>query len=211
MFPDNFIAFIGITTLVSLAPGANTMFVMSQAALRGRRAGIAAGLGIELSNVFYFLLVAFGLSSLIAASEMTFDLLKWGGALYLAAIGVVAFARSFRRDMQPPPVSEIPAVRSSHGAFFDGLAIGMGNPKTIIWFLTLLPQFINKDGDVFAQTMTIAVVGTIIDIGVQWLYVYAGGQLSRFLARPKIRAWFERAMGVIFMGLALVVALSHRG
>jgi hypothetical protein len=85
----------------------------------------------------------------------------------------------------------------------------MGNPKTIIWFLTLLPQFINKDRDVFAQTMTIAVVGTIIDVAVQWLYVYAGGHLSRFLARPRIRAWFERGMGIVFMGLALLVALSH--
>jgi homoserine/homoserine lactone efflux protein len=209
MFPDNFLFFIGLTTLVSLAPGANTMFVMSQAALKGRRAGIAAGLGIEVSNVFYFLLIAFGLSSLVAASEMIFDLLKWGGALYLAVLGVFAFAHSFKKE-EPAPVAAIPAVRSSHGSFFDGLAIGMGNPKTIIWFLTLLPQFINKDRDVFAQTMTIAVVGTIIDLAVQWLYVYAGGHLSRFLSRPRIRAWFERGMGIVFMALALLVALSHR-
>jgi len=209
MFPDNFIAFIGITTLVSLAPGANTMFIMSQAALRGHRAGIAAGLGIEVSNIFYFLLIAFGLSGLVAASENIFDILKWGGAIYLAALGVLSFARSFRKDLQPPPVTEIPTVRSSHGAFLDGLMIGLGNPKTIIWFLTLLPQFINKDRNVFAQTMTIAAVGTVIDLAVQWLYVYAGGAMSRFLARPAIRAWFERGIGAVFMGLALVVALSH--
>lgn len=209
MFPDNFIAFIGITTLVSLAPGANTMFVMSQAALRGRRAGIMAGLGIETANVIYFLLVAFGLATVVATSELIFDILKWGGALYLAVIGVLAFGRSFR-TVQPAPVAEVPAVRSSHGAFLDGLMIGIGNPKTIIWFLTLLPQFINKERDVFAQTMVIAVVGTIIDVAVQWLYVYAGGALSRFMGRPKIRMWFERGIGIVFMGLALVVALSHR-
>lgn len=209
MFPDNFVAFIGITTLVSLAPGANTMFVMSQAALRGHRAGIAAGLGIEVSNVVYFLLIAFGLATVVATSEMVFYVLKWMGALYLAVLGVMAFGRSFQKA-PPSPVTEVPSVRASHGAFLDGLMIGMGNPKTIIWFLTLLPQFINKDRDVFAQTMTIAVVGTVIDIGVQWIYVYAGGALSRFLAKPSIRAWFERGMGIIFMGLALVVALSHR-
>ena len=209
MFPDNFVAFMGITTLVSLAPGANTMFVMSQSALRGHRAGIAAGLGIEVSNVVYFLLIAFGLATVVATSEGVFDFLKWIGALYLAILGVLAFGRSFQK--QPaPPVTEVPVVKASHGAFIDGLMIGLGNPKTIIWFLTLLPQFINKDRDVFAQTITIAVVGTIIDIAVQWLYVYAGGALSRFLGKPDIRAWFERGMGIIFMGLALVVALSHR-
>ena len=209
MFPDNFVAFMGITTLVSLAPGANTMFVMSQSALRGHRAGIAAGLGIEVSNVVYFLLIAFGLATVVATSEGVFDFLKWMGALYLAILGVLAFGRSFQKQ-QPPPVTEVPVVKASHGAFIDGLMIGLGNPKTIIWFLTLLPQFINKDRDVFAQTMTIAVVGTIIDIAVQWLYVYAGGALSRFLGKPDIRAWFERGIGIIFMGLALVVALSHR-
>jgi threonine/homoserine/homoserine lactone efflux protein len=210
MFPDNFVAFIGITTLVSLAPGANTMFVMSESALRGHRAGIMAGLGIEVSNVFYFLLIAFGLATVVATSEVIFDALKWMGAVYLAVIGVLAFGRSFRR-IGPAPAVEVPTVRSSHGAFFDGLVIGLGNPKTIIWFLTLLPQFINKERDVFAQTMTIAVVGTIIDIAVQWLYVYAGGHLSRFMGERHVRTWFERGMGVIFMGLALVVALSHRG
>jgi threonine/homoserine/homoserine lactone efflux protein len=208
MFPDNFVAFIGITTLVSLAPGANTMFVMSQSALRGRRAGIMAGLGIEVSNVFYFLLLAFGLATVVAASTLVFDALKWMGAIYLGIIGVLAFGRSFQKT-GPSPVTEVPAVRSSHGAFLDGLMIGLGNPKTLIWFLTLLPLFINKDRDVFAQTMTIAVVGTVIDVAVQWLYVYAGGALSRFMGRPNIRAWFERGMGIVFMGLALVVALSH--
>lgn len=209
MFPDNFIAFIGITTLVSLAPGANTMFVMSQSALRGRWAGVMAGLGIEVSNVLYFLLIAFGLATVVATSEVVFDILKWMGAFYLAVIGVLAFGRSFQ-GIGPAPVTEVPTVRSSHGAFFDGLMIGLGNPKTIIWFLTLLPQFINKERDVFAQTMTIAVVGTIIDIAVQWLYVYAGGHLSSFLGERHVRTWFERGIGIIFMGLALVVALSHR-
>jgi homoserine/homoserine lactone efflux protein len=208
MFPDNFVAFIGITTLVSLAPGANTMFVMSQSALRGHRAGIAAGLGVELSNVIYFLLIAFGLATVVATSTIVFDVLKWMGAIYLAVLGVLAFGRSFQK-FTPPPVTEVPTVRASHGAFVDGFMIGIGNPKTIIWFLTLLPQFINKQRDVFAQTMTIAVVGTIIDIAMQWVYVYAGGALSRFMGRPNVRAWFERGVGLVFMGLAMVVALSH--
>lgn len=209
MFPDNFVAFIGITTLVSLAPGANTMFIMSQAALRGRPAGIAAGLGIETANVIYFLLIAFGLATVVATSEFVFDLLKWSGAIYLAILGLVGFIKSFRRDLLSPPVAEIPAVQSSHGGYIDGLVIGIGNPKTIIWFLTLLPQFINKDRDVFAQTLTIAVVGTVIDLGVQWLYVHAGGAMSRVLSRPSVRAWFERGVSCVFIGLALVVALSH--
>ncbi len=64
--PDNLLLFIGMTTLVSLAPGPNVMFIMSQAALRGHRAGIMAGFGIQVANVVYFALTAHGLAGLIA-------------------------------------------------------------------------------------------------------------------------------------------------
>src|SRR5262245_32707421 len=147
MIPDNFAAFIVLTTLVSFAPGPNTMFVMSQAALRGPSAGIAAGFGIETANVGYFMLTALGLATVLATSAMVFDVLKWMGAGYLAIVGLVTFVRSFRPGLyQDTP--EAPVVRSSHGAYLDGLMIGLGNPKTIIYFVALLPQFIHPGSDV---------------------------------------------------------------
>jgi threonine/homoserine/homoserine lactone efflux protein len=209
MIPDNFAAFIVLTTLVSLAPGPNTMFVMSQAALRGHAAGIAAGFGIETANVGYFALTALGLATVLATSAMAFNLLKWVGAGYLVIIGLVTFIRSFRAELHQEYI-EAPAIPSSHGAYLDGLMIGLGNPKTIIYFVALLPQFINPARDVLAQTAVVCVVGTSIDLGIQWLYAHAGGALSRLLNRPRVRRWFERGLGSVFMGLALIVALYRR-
>jgi len=208
--PDNLLLFIGMTTLVSLAPGPNVMFIMSQAALRGHRAGIMAGFGIQVANVVYFALTALGLAGLIATSPLAFFVLKWVGAGYLALICTLAFIRSFKAHVPVDANQPAPVIAVGRGAFFDGLMLGFGNPKTIIWFITLMPQLIDAGGNVLSQTLVIGVVGTIIDMAVQWMYTHLGGSLSRFLAKPHIRRWFERGVGVVFIVLALLVAFGLR-
>lgn len=211
MLPDNFLLFIGMTTLVSMAPGPNVMFIMSQAALRGHRAGMMAGFGIQVANVIYFALTSVGLGVLIATSALAFFILKYAGAAYLAFLGVMAIVRSFQTH--PPPLDAgqpAPVIPVGRGAFFDGLMIGFGNPKTVIWFTILLPQFINASRDVTSQTIAIGVVGTIVDVGVQLMYTYIGGTLQRFLGKPHIRSWFERGVGIVFLGLALLVVIAYK-
>ncbi|HOY77813.1 MAG TPA: LysE family translocator [Hyphomonadaceae bacterium] len=208
--PDNLLLFIGMTTLVSLAPGPNVMFIMSQAALRGHRAGLMAGFGIQVANVFYFALTALGLAGLIATSPLAFFILKWLGAGYLALIGVLALIRSFKAHKPVDADQPAPIIAVHRGAFFDGLMLGLGNPKTIIWFITLLPQFIDAKQNVLSQTLVIGVIGTIIDMAIQWMYTHIGGAMSRFLAKPHIRKWFERGVGIVFIALALLVAFGLR-
>lgn len=209
--PDNLLLFIGMTTLVSLAPGPNVMFIMSQAALRGHRAGLMAGFGIQVANVLYFALTALGLAGLIATSPLAFFILKWLGAGYLALIGTLALIRSFKPHAPPLGADQpAPVIAVHRGAFFDGLMLGLGNPKTIIWFITLLPQFIDANQHVLSQTLVIGVVGTIIDMVIQLMYTQIGGSMSRFLAKPNIRKWFERGVGVVFIALAVLVAFGLR-
>ena len=208
--PDNLLLFIGMTTLVSLAPGPNVMFIMSQAALRGHRAGLMAGFGIQVANVLYFALTALGLAGLIATSPLAFFILKWLGAGYLALIGTLALIRSLKAHAPVDPNQPAPVIAVHRGAFFDGLMLGLGNPKTIIWFITLLPQFIDAGQHVLSQTLVIGVIGTIIDMAIQWMYTHIGGSMSRFLGKPHIRKWFERGVGVVFIALALLVAFGLR-
>jgi threonine/homoserine/homoserine lactone efflux protein len=208
--PDNLLLFIGMTTLVSLAPGPNVMFIMSQAALRGHRAGLMAGFGIQVANVFYFALTALGLAGLVATSPLAFFILKWLGAGYLALIGVLALIRSFAAHKPVDADQPAPVIPVHRGAFFDGLMLGLGNPKTIIWFITLLPQFIDANQNVLSQTLVIGTIGTIIDMAIQWMYTHIGGAMSRFLAKPHIRKWFERGVGIVFIALALLVAFGLR-
>lgn len=208
MIPENFGAFILLTTLASIAPGPNAMFVMSQAALRGPMAGFLAGLGIELVNLVYLALTMLGLASVIATSVMVFEVLKWVGAAYLLGLGAFVFWQSFRKER--PLEDQTPHIKSHGGAFRDGIFVALGNPKTIIYFVFLLPPFIDANRNVMGQTLVIGGVGTVIDLACQSLYCFLGGTLSRLLSHPRLRRWFERGLGVAFVILAAIVAFYRR-
>ena len=210
MIPDNFLLFMALTTFVSMAPGPNVMFIMSQAALRGHRAGIMAGFGIQVANLVYFALTALGLGVLMQTSELAFFIVKWAGAGCLAAIGAAAIYRSFKPEPLAEPGKPSPVMAVGQGAFRDGLMIGFGNPKTIFWFMVFLPQFINTQGNVPLQTLFLGTVGAIIDLGMQWMFTHLGGRLSPLLGNYNIRKWFERGVGVVFIVLAMVVVFTFR-
>lgn len=211
MIPDNLLLFMVSTTFVSLAPGPNVMFIMSQAALRGHRAGLMAGAGIQVANLVYFALTALGIGVLLQTSELAFFIVKWAGVSFLALFGVMAIIRSFQDAPLIEPGSQpAPVMAVGRGAFLDGLMIGFGNPKTIFWYLTFLPQFIDAKGDVLGQTVVLGSVGAVIDLAVQWLYTHLGGRLSRFLNRPTVRKWFERGVGGVFIALGLLVVFTFK-
>ena len=133
------LAFTGLAMAISVAPGPNVLFVMTQSTWRGRRAGFFAAAGIETANSLYVLLSAIGLAGVIAASGAAFEIIKWAGAGYLAWLGFQAIRHSFDPG-DPAPLS---TGGASVKACRDGLVIGPGNPKTILFFLALFPQFID--------------------------------------------------------------------
>jgi homoserine/homoserine lactone efflux protein len=212
VIPEHFPAFLLLTALISLMPGPNTMFVMSQSALRGHKAAILAGLGIQTANVAYFWLTALGLSALVATNTMVFNVLKYCGAAYLLAIGVWTFVRSFDKKQVGPEPAHAPkqSGRVGRTAFGSGLLIALGNPKTIIYFVMLLPQFIDAQRHVLGQTLVVSVSGTAIDIGAQTIYAFAGGALAQTLQQPRVRRWFERGLGSVFVGLSALAAFVKR-
>lgn len=206
MVLDNLPAFLVVTTLTSFVPGPAVIFVMSQAAWRGPRAGVLAGLGIQTSNATYFLLSGLGLASIIAASGTAFMIVKWLGAAYLLWLGLTAIRQSFRKDMS----SALPVGRQSFSGYRDGFLVGFSNPKAILYFVALLPQFIDPARGILEQTVVLGVIAVTIDFIADIAYALAGGALSRTLNRPSIRRWFERGIGGVFVGLSAAAALYRR-
>jgi homoserine/homoserine lactone efflux protein len=200
------LAYIGLALAISIAPGPNVLFVMTQAAWRGPRAGMFAALGIETANSLYVLFSAVGLASLIAASGAAFEIIKWAGAAYLAWLGFQAVRSSF----STAEVSPLSAGKASARAYRDGLMVGLGNPKTILFFLALFPQFIDPARAVWAQSLLLGGLSIVLDFCVQCLYTVAGGALSKALSRNSVKRWFERCIGGAFMGLAVLAALVRR-
>lgn len=204
--PGTLLAYVCLVTAIGIAPGPNVLFVMTQAAWRGPKAGLFAAAGIESANSLYVIFSAAGLAGLIAASGAAFEIIKWAGAAYLVWLGLQAFRSSFSTAETPALSTGEASVR----AFRDGAVVALGNPKTILFFLALFPQFIDPAKPVWAQSLALGALGVAIDFLVQIAYTIAGGMLSKALLHKPVKRWFERGIGGAFMGLAVAAALVRR-
>ncbi len=199
--------FLAAALLVALAPGPDNLMVLSLGMSRGRRAGVAFGLGCALGCLNHTLLAALGVSALIAASPAAFIALKVAGGLYLVWIGVQAIrhARPVGAPAAGPASPETPAR-----LFARGLVANAINPKVILFFLAFLPQFVAAArGHVawqIAQLGALFTVAAVVVFGA--IGYFAGGIGERLARRPAAGAWLDRAAGGIFvaLGLRLLVA-----
>ena len=200
--PAKLAAFAVVTGLVSLMPGPQMVFVMTQAAWRGPRAGAAALAGLQLGNATWFVMAGLGLGTLALAWPAAFTVLTAAGALYLAWLGLQAW-----RHAGAQPEDQAPRGASSH-ALRDSLAVSLSNPKSLVYVLALLPPFVDPTLPVAPQLALLAAIAITLDLTVGAIYVVAGGGLSAAMSRPPVRLWFERAIGTIFLALAAVILVE---
>jgi threonine/homoserine/homoserine lactone efflux protein len=197
--------FLAVAVLVTLAPGPDNLMVLGLGMARGRRAGVAFGLGCALGCVNHTLLAALGVSALIAASPVAFTVLKVAGGLYLVWLGVQAI-----RNAQPVGAARQVAEEPPRTLFVKGLVANAINPKVILFFLAFLPQFVDAGrghaGWQIVQLGTLFTLETVLIFGaIGW---FAGSLGERLARHPSIGAWLDRIAGGIFvaLGLRLLVA-----
>ncbi len=200
-------AFLVAAVLVTLAPGPDNLMVLSLSMARGRRAGVAFGLGCAAGCLNHTLLAALGVSALIAASTTAFTALRVAGGLYLVWLGFQAI-RHARAQTQP---SQHAVPEDSPGRLFvKGLVANAINPKVILFFLAFLPQFVDTArghaGWQIVQLGLVFTLGTVVIFGaIGW---FAGRLGERLMRHPGVGAWLDRIAGGIFvaLGLRLLVA-----
>src|SRR5512144_543495 len=200
--------FLVAAVLVTLAPGPDNLLVLSLGIARGRKSGVAFGLGCALGCLNHTLLAALGVSALIAASPATFTALKIAGGLYLIWLGIQAMRNA--RPLNPVPASTAPAEPPGK-LFVKGLVANAINPKVILFFLAFLPQFVaNERGHVawqIAQLGAVFTAETVLIFGaIGW---FAGSLGERLARRPRIGTWLDRAAGGIFVSLGLRLLAVH--
>ncbi len=200
-------AFLAAAVLVTLAPGPDNLMVLSLGMARGRRPGVAFGLGCALGCLNHTALAALGVSALIAASPVAFTMLKIAGGVYLVWLGGQAL-----RNARPKgaPRAGMPANESASRLFAKGLVANAINPKVILFFLAFLPQFVDTArGHAGWQIAQLGLVFTlqtaVIFAAIGWFAGHVGERLAR---NPAIGAWLDRAAGGIFvlLGLRLITA-----
>lgn len=198
--------FLGAALLVTAAPGPDNLMVLSVGISRGRRHGMAFGMGCAVGCLSHTLLAALGVSALLAASRTAFTVLRLCGGLYLLWLGVKAL-RSRGAAFQPGATpSPDPVARF----FARGLIANAINPKVILFFLAFLPQFVSAArGGVGWQTLELGVLFALIAVVLFGALGFFAGQVGAWMAqRPGVAAWLDRLAGGVFtlLGLRLLVS-----
>ena len=200
----NLPAFALAGVLLILTPGADTMYILGRSMAQGKKAGIYSVLGIVTGTLCHTTLAAFGLSLIIARYTMVFDLIKYLGAIYLAYLGI--------KMLLSKPVNNVELNAkplNSHRLYISGFLTNILNPKTALFFLVFLPQFVKMSEA--HNPLPYLILGIMFIIpGTIWclmLVVFASKLSHKIKENNKISLWLNRVTGGVFIGLGLKLAL----
>ena len=207
MTTEAWLLFVLTETALCLTPGPAVLLVLSHGLTRGTSASVLANLGILAGNACYFALSATGLGAVLLASYELFSAIRWLGAAYLVWLGVSAFfGRSAVLATAPPAGPPAGAART----FMNGLVLQVANPKALVFFTALLPQFIDPHGWVFAQVAILGVTSVVIEFFVLLGYGAAAGRLTSLAGRPRFQRLANRTAGVMLVTAGVGVARLER-
>jgi len=199
--------FVAASLVLLLTPGPAVLFIVARSVQQGRTAGLVSVLGIHLGTIIHILAAAVGLSALIVSSALAFAIVKYLGAAYLIWMGI-------RTLMAKDPDPKIPVVSAEplHRAFRDGFVVNLFNPKTAIFFLAFLPQFVDPTrGALHWQILILGLTFMGLGILSDGMFALVAGAAGDFLRRSRrfqrVLRWFS---GTSFIGLGVTAALATR-
>jgi threonine/homoserine/homoserine lactone efflux protein len=203
----NLIAVASLAVAVVLTPGPNMIYMISRAITQGRLAGLIAYSGVAVGFVAYLLCAAFGLTAIVFAVPYAYDALRFVGAAYIAWLAFEALRPGGKSPFQ---VRTLP-VASTRRLFLMGLLTSLLNPKMAIFYLALLPNFIDPTGNVLGQSIALGSLHIVISIAINMSIACAAGSIAAFLmARPKWLLAQRWVMGTMLGALAMHMALESR-
>jgi homoserine/homoserine lactone efflux protein len=201
------LAYVVLCFLFAATPGPAVLLTAGQAISRGFFAGFAVILGTQAGNLVYFVLSAAGLGAILVASETAFTAVKYAGAAYLIWLGLRTI-RHARRALEPAAAQKVPVWRHP---FTQGLVNQLANPKSILFWGALFPQFVDyRAGNVVLQFAILAVTGIVADIVILSGYAAAAARGARFLAAGPAAVWRERASGAALVVVGGALSLVRR-
>ncbi|GGP25544.1 LysE family translocator [Silvimonas amylolytica] len=205
--PQQFLGFLAAAMLITVSPGPDNLMVLGIGISRGRKNGMAFGLGCALGCISHTILATLGISALIAASPIAFTALKVAGGLYLIWLGIQAL-----RSRGGAKVAQENALKDSAWRLFGkGLFANAINPKVVLFFLAFLPQFVMAShGGVALQTLQLGLVFTAQAAILFGFLGYFSGAVGQWLnRRPRAGLWLDRIAGTIFVALGLKLLVSR--
>jgi threonine/homoserine/homoserine lactone efflux protein len=198
--------FMATEIVLCLIPGPAVLFVVSQGLRFGGRGSLWANAGILCANSFYFLLSAIGLGAVLAASHQLFLVIRYTGAAYLIYLGLATmFGRGLGLASAPTATDGAnPGIR----LLARGFVLQAANPKSLIFFTALLPQFIRPDQPVPLQILVLGLSSLVAEFSVLGLYGFSAGRAATLAQQPRFINATNRVAGGLLIGAGAGIALA---
>src|ERR1700719_494821 len=211
----SWLLFLVMETALSLSPGPAVFYVVSQGVRGGLRRSLPAAAGIISANAVYFTLSATSLGAIIAASAQFFAVAKWVGAAYLIYLGVKALRSANSLHSVALGAEGTADYDDLHCVYLGALTLRVGTPKALLFFLALLPQFIDPRLPVVPQMLILAATSMVPEFciltGYGWLAHRALRATARFGVTGNMNRWLARIEGAGLLGCATLVLKFNRG
>jgi threonine/homoserine/homoserine lactone efflux protein len=204
----NWWLFFGMTFVVSATPGPNMLLVMRSSARFGVQAAVATMAGCMSALLVMMSVSAAGLGALLQAFPAVFDVLRLGGAAYLAYLGVVCW-RTPVQEGAPDSQAVATASHSAWALYLQGVMVAGSNPKAMLFAAAFFPQFIHADKAPLPQFAILLATFTVIEVSWYFVYAVSGHKLSKYLQQAQVMRMFNRVTGGAFIGFAGLMAATR--
>lgn len=205
--PHRFVIFLGAATLLAIAPGPGMLYVLARTLAGGRREGVLSSLGTFFGGLVHVVAAATGLSLVLATSATAFAIVKYAGAAYLIYLGVrmIVSARSEDDVQLEKPVGQV-----RRNPFWQGIATEVLNPKTALFFLAFIPQFVSRDhGQVIWQFLLLGTISVTLNTSCDLFVTLMAAPIGvRLRSSAKLRKRQRTATGLTLIGLGAYVAFA---
>jgi threonine/homoserine/homoserine lactone efflux protein len=203
--PSHLLLFVGAALLLLIVPGPSVLYVVTQSVSHGRRAGIASVAGITTGTLVHIAAATVGLSALLASSAVAFDVVKYLGAAYLIVVGVRRLA-----GLERPSEARGGRSRNLGRLYRQGIVVNTLNPKTALFFLAFLPQFVDPSrGAPWLQILALGLLFAALGFCSDGVWALVAGTLGDRLRGSRRFPSVQRYVsGSVFVGLGAVAALS---
>jgi threonine/homoserine/homoserine lactone efflux protein len=208
MVVSNLLLFASIIIVLALTPGPDVIYITTRGVAQGRRAALLSTVGICIGYLVYTMLAALGLSALLQSSAIAFEIVRYAGAIYLVYLGIRTLLSKHGSPLSQGAVYPLPARRILQ----QGILTSMLNPKGILVFTALLPQFVHAQlGGVPMQMTVFGLTFTLICLCIYAGYAYLSGRLGEKLARqPRLASILRWLTGSVLTGLGARLLLLER-
>jgi threonine/homoserine/homoserine lactone efflux protein len=210
--------FLTAAVLLALAPGPGMLYVLARSLAGGKREGVLSALGTFLGGMVHVFAAALGVSVILARSALAFSTVKYAGAAYLCFLGVKMIldarsaARKDGREQEPSSADDFSqAAVSARNPLWQGVATEVLNPKTALFFLSFIPQFVNRSaGHVFFQFVALGTASVILNTFADLIVILLAGPLGKMIrSSPVFRRRQRTVTGAIMIGLGTYLATSE--